>query len=121
MSQGDKVRAQFGQLFQGTSPIPIYDVMVLPDGKYNVDMEGCCSPRFIGGVQPGSVGRIDGNPVKCPKSRLKGYEKVAAMGADNVLLFPVFWEHYRQTAWVSQDHFQIIEGNPDLNFVPPSV
>ena len=120
MSSGDRIRAQFGQILQGTSPIPIYDVLVLPDGKYAVDMEGCCSPRFIGGVNAGSIGRIDGNPVKCPKSRLKGYDKVAAMGADYINLYPVFWEYYKQTAWVSQDHFQIIEGNPDLNAGIPS-
>lgn len=115
MSQGDRVIAQFGQLFKGETPIPIYDVMVLPNNTYQLDMEGCCSPRFIGGVKPGSHGRIDGHPVKCPKTRLKGYEKVAGAGADTILLYPVYWDYYKQVAWVSCDHFQIIEGNPDLN------
>ena len=115
MSQGDRIRAQLGHLFQGEQAIAIYDIEVDHSGHYVVDPEGCVAPRFVGGVKPGSYGRIDGHPAKAPKSRLRGYEKVAAMGADLVLLYPVFWEHYKQVAWIPVDHFQIVSGNPDLN------
>jgi hypothetical protein len=105
---GDRVRVGFGHLFQGNQNIPIYKVEVNEDNCYVVDEAGLCSPKVCGGVRPGSTGHIDGHPVKAVKTKLYGYDKVPALGQDIVLLYPIFFDDYRQTAWVSADHFSII-------------
>lgn len=115
MAQGDRVRAQLGRLFHGESPIPIYNIAVDSQNRYVVDNSGCVNPQFCGGVKPGSCGIIDGHPCKAPKSSLKRYEKTHAMGADYVNLYPVYWENYKQIAWISSDHFEVIGSNPDLD------
>jgi hypothetical protein len=108
MAVGDKVKIGNGHLFEGTTNIPIYHVDVDSTNKYVVDSDGCSIPKFIGGVKPGSIGFIDGNPTRAVKSKLAGYDKVPALGQDYVNLYPIRFEYYKQVAWVPCDFFQII-------------
>ena len=117
MPQGDRVRVGHGFLYNGTENIAIYHVDVDSAGCYVVDDEKIANPKAIGGVKPGSVGTIDGHPVKAHKRKLFGYDKVPGFGGqDTVLLYPVFFDIYQKTAWVPQDYFKVIDGHQyDLN------
>lgn len=112
MAQGDRVKVGAGFLHAGTDNIAIYHVDVDSKGIYIVNDDGVAIPKPIGGVTPGSTGTVDGHPVKVEKRRLFGYEKVPSLGGvDTVLLFPVHFDKYKQTAWVPQDFFKVIDGH----------
>jgi predicted nucleic acid-binding Zn finger protein len=117
--QGDVVKASTGFFGDQTTPIPIYFVAVHSENnQYVVNADGCVDPKFIGGVKPGSVGKIGGHPCKAVRSCLKGYEKGHNIGNDYVMLFPVYWEHYKKVAWISQDHFAVTGSDPALEQKP---
>lgn len=108
MTIGDKIKATHGYLFEGETPLPVYDVAVNDRNEYIIDDYGCCNPVFIGGVKPGTIGTVDGNPIKAQKVSLKGYEKTPTVGGiDTVMLYPVMFEFYQKVAWISVDHFLV--------------
>lgn len=115
---GDRVKVQFNQLNAGTTPIPIYQLKKDPiTGHPFIDeTDGCYYPIFIGGVNPGSYGTIKNGPVKVIKQKLQGVEKHATLGVEHVPLYEVYFDHYKQTAWVFNDNMIIIGSDPSLNY-----
>lgn len=111
MSVGDRIKVMTSHLFQAEGNVAIYHVSVDSNNKYVVDSEGVCSPSVVGGVKLGSTGTIDGHAVRARRTSLKGFEKVTTMGGnDTILLYPIWFDHYKQVGWLPIDHFQIVSG-----------
>ena len=86
------------------------------NGHYVFDDRGYVTPSFIGGVKQGSLGKIDGRPAKTRRSLLKEHKEQGTYGDEDVLLYPVFFESYKQVAWIA-GHDIVIEAFPqsDIN------
>lgn len=98
----DKVRVQFSFQHIGTENIPIYQVI-------SVDEDGNARIKVAGGVKPGTVGTINDQPVRVLKTKLVGQDKIHALGGnDTVLLYPIYFDLYKQVGWLPTEHFQIL-------------
>jgi pyruvate carboxylase len=91
-------------------PASVYTVPNQND-QYIQDDKGYVTPRFVGGVKQGSLGKIQGRPAKTKKSLLKGHKESGTYGDEDVLLYPVFFEAYKQLAWIA-GHDIVIEAFP---------
>jgi hypothetical protein len=96
-------------------PASVYTVPNI-NGQYVFDDRGYVNPKFVGGVKQGSLGKIDGRPAKTKRSNLKEHKEQNTYGDEDVLLYPVFFEHYKQIAWIA-GHDIVIEAfpQPDIN------
>lgn len=107
MAIHDQVRIGIGG--DGADNIPVYKLR--EDGNQQIIFthKGAAMPIVVGGVKPGSIGKIMDHPIKVEKSSLVGNDKTtAAMGSELVPLFPIYIEQYKQMAWIFGDHFKII-------------
>ena len=63
-------------------------------------------------IQGGSTAKIVGDPIRVQRSyieRMAGAVKSVG-GADYVMIFPVRFDYYQQTAFVHQDHMHLSHG-----------
>lgn len=114
MSIGDFVKVGFGSTVHGIAPdnVPIYELEKDASGTVRKDINDCAFARPIAGVKGGSAGRIAGPGIKVLRSyveRMSDSTKPLG-GSDFVMLIPVFFDYYQQTAYVRQELVQIIHG-----------
>lgn len=114
MAIGDTVRIGHGSAIHGVSSdnVPVFDLEKNEHGQVRLDINGCAYPRAIGGVKGGSTAKIVGDPIRVQRSyieRMAGAVKSVG-GADYVMLFPVKFDYYQQTAFVHQDHMHLSHG-----------
>lgn len=114
MAIGDIVKVGFGSMVHGISTvdnIPAFNLDKDPSGAVKADPDGCVYPRAVGGIKGGSIGKIVGEPVKVIRSFVdRQQDRPKALAADIVLLYPVFFDHYQQSAYINQDHIHVISG-----------
>lgn len=114
MAIGDSVRVGHGSLVHGisTDNVPVFELEKDLSGNIRYDLNGCAFPRAIGGVKGGSSGKIAGEPLKVQRSyieQMTGAVKSIG-GADYVMVFPIYFEHYQKQAFVHQNHVHLMHG-----------
>jgi hypothetical protein len=114
MAVGDSVRIGHGSAIHGVSTdnVPVFDLERDERDNIRWDINGCAYPRAIGGVKGGSIAKIAGDPIKVQRSyieRMSGAVKSVG-GLDYIMIFPVRFDYYQQTAFVHQDHMHLIHG-----------
>lgn len=114
MAIGDSVRIGHGSVVHGVSTdnVPVFELEKDEWGNVRCDLNGCAFPRPVGGVKGNSTAKIVGDPIKVQRSyveQMTGAVKSVG-GSDYVMLFPVHFEHYQQTAFVHQNHMHLTHG-----------
>jgi hypothetical protein len=94
--------------------VPVYELEKEQNGNGDIrwDINGCAFPRPIGGVRGGTQGKISGQPVKVQRAYIERMNESTKSfgGADYMMLFPVYFEHYQKTAFVQQNHMHLTHG-----------
>jgi hypothetical protein len=106
----DKVKIGIGSVEMSEENVPVYELIVDPVTKQvQLDADKAAMPKVIGGVKGGSNGIITGNPIKVARSAIVGGNAGVSLGGrDYVNLIPIYFEYYKKTAWVLQDHCKIV-------------
>lgn len=112
MAKGDRIKITTGNTLGEENNFPVFDPIIDPSkpSHYMTDNNGYVIVKAVGGVKPGSLGRIDGDGVRVSSTVVYGKTRGANLGNDWEMIFPVFFDEYQQVAWVAQDHFRIITG-----------
>lgn len=113
MSVGDTVKVGFVSPTHGVAPdnVPVYELEKDAGGNPKYDINDCAFARPCGGVKGGMVGKIVGAPVKVLRGYVERNEGTKGFGgSDYVMLFPVYFDYYQKTAYVHQNHLQIVHG-----------
>jgi hypothetical protein len=73
--------------------------------------DGSVIVESLGGVNVGSTGTIQGNPIMVHKTQLKDFEGVVGLGNNDVVpLYPVFLDKYQRDGWFPGHHVKIMAG-----------
>lgn len=107
MAIGDKVKIGLGTIEVSDVNVPVYNVLTDEKGNVIFDFNGAATPKVIGGVKGGSIGKIVGQPVKVVRQALVTSDKTTSLGMDYVSMYPVELEYYKKTGWFPQDHIKI--------------
>lgn len=107
--KNDKVMVGLGGVQMSDANIPIYELNVDGQGKHILDANGAVTVKPpTQGVKGKSTGHIAGDPVKVLKASLAGMNNTTALGLEYVNLYPIYFDYYKATAWVFQDHVHIV-------------
>lgn len=115
MAKGDRVRIdQTSDIVSesGQRLVFVYEPKA-SGGQYVINpSDGTCLIDCKGGVNAGSFGFIDGDPVKISKGSLKENLGVTPgfHGMDTTILIPVFLERYQTRGWFPADNVKIVAG-----------
>lgn len=110
---GDRVRIGATGTFKEADDtmVFVYRPKVDAAGNFIEAGDGTYMFESVGGVKAGTSGAIQGQPVKVHRTQLKTYSGMAGLGStDNVLMFPVFLDHYQQVGWFQNDDVKIMAG-----------
>ena len=114
MAIGDFVKIGMGSLVHGVSTdnVPVFELEKDSNGNVRTDINGCVYPRPIGGVKGGLNGKIIGDPVKVQRSYVEKMTETTKGfgGSDLVMLFPVYFDYYKKTAYIHQSHMHLTHG-----------
>jgi hypothetical protein len=108
MAKGDVVKIHQNE--KGNN-VAVFEPLLDPGrpGYYLTDAKNNVLVRAIGGVKPGSFGKIDGDGVKVAVASV-GVRSAIGLGDDSTMLYPVLFEEYQKVGWITSDSFRIIEG-----------
>jgi hypothetical protein len=108
MAKGDVIKVH--QFDEGKN-VAVFEPILDPTrpGYYITDAKNNVLVRPVGGVKPGSLGKIDGDGIKVPAGAI-GIKNQLGLGNDSIMIYPVFFDEYQKVAWLSADSFRIVEG-----------
>lgn len=92
--------------------IAVYEPIMDPNraGYFMVDAKNNVLVRAIGGVKPGSRGKIDGEGIRVAMASISKAPSLG-LGNDSTMLYPVIFEQYQRVGWISSDSFRIVQGD----------
>lgn len=88
--------------------VTVYDLVKDANGNFILDGSGVATPIAVGGVKVGVSGKIVGNPVSVAKSKILKLESTAHYAHEYIKLFPVNFDYYQKTAYVSEENVKIV-------------